>query len=138
MAFLKSGLLFIPYLVILLPGLLIAWGVDWALDQGVQLLDQYARPEVLKEPVFGETPWYDYRSWWLGIKKEIVGWQSISKEKGMGIRVGVETLRNLLILMNWYGWFFMMFITLRSFFYLWGRAIVGRDGNIQLTMRGRA
>ncbi|MDP1586271.1 MAG: hypothetical protein Q8M07_00885 [Prosthecobacter sp.] len=130
---------FIPCLLILIPGFILALIFDAVLDLGVAGLERMAAADQIKvgvpKTVLKTVPreWWDLY-YWLGIPKEITTEITTTKinlmEKGLHIRATAGAARNLLVLINAYGWFFMAYVTLRCYFYFWSRAFVGQGGRV--------
>jgi len=114
---------FIPCLLILIPGFILALVFDVVLDRGVVGLERMAAPTTVARK------WWD-PYYWLGIPQEITTTKINLVEKGLHIRATAGAARNLLVLIKAYGWFFMAYVTLRCYFYFWSRAFVGQGGRV--------
>jgi hypothetical protein len=134
---------FVPCLLILIPGFILALLFDLVLDLGVAGLERMAAADQIvvdvPKTVIKSVPreWWDPFGW-FGIPKEVTAEITTTKinlmEKGLHIRATAGAARNLLVLMNAYGWFFMAYVTLRCYFYFWSRAFVGQGGKVVMRL----
>lgn len=126
---------FIPGLLIIAVAGLIVWGFDFVMEMGTDQLTRWAESEELitvKRPIVVDrhplSPWRLFGS----DKKPSVEVVEFTKGQSASIKFAVKTAVNFLEVVTWYPWFFLGYVTLRSYFHFWARAFVARGGTVTM------
>jgi len=125
----RALFLFVPFAILLLPGIAITLAVDFVLDEGVKWLDHVAAPKV--EKVLQPYPWYNPGKYIFGSLQEV----KVIKEAPIYLRVTVVTLRHFLVLVHWYFVLYLGFLVIRLLLFFYAKAFVSGGGQIAFSLR---